>query len=69
MGNVMAVHELLSCPYCENVAIYYPGSDLQADAIYCSGCPLGLEEDGMSYQALLAIWNNLPRNTYEAILT
>lgn len=54
--------ELLNCPYCGNNAEYCEGNNTQADAIYCSECPLGVEHDGMSFKMLVLVWNNLPRN-------
>lgn len=55
--------ELLCCPYCGNDPEYMKGTDSQADAIYCTSCPLGVEFDGMSYNALAMVWNGLPRTT------
>ncbi|MFK5950941.1 MAG: hypothetical protein QM500_19490 [Methylococcales bacterium] len=62
LSGVSADH-LLSCPGCESEAEYHQGSDSQADAIYCTQCPLGVEHSGMKYSELLLIWNNLPRRS------
>ena len=53
--------KLLPCPFCDNDAEYFKGTDVQADAIYCTKCPLGVEHADMSYDALANVWNNLPR--------
>ena len=52
---------LLCCPYCGSKPQYLKGNDSQADAIYCEECPLGVEHDGMSYEALATVWDGLPR--------
>ena len=49
------------CPYCQNEAKHYPETHSQANAIYCTECPLGVEQAGMSDEALMMVWNNLPR--------
>jgi len=46
---------LLNCPYCGNEPDYLKGNNSQADAIYCQGCPLGVERDGMSYKDLATV--------------
>ena len=53
--------ELLNCPYCGGKASYFAESDSQAHAIYCDDCPLGVEDNRMSFEDLAWIWNLLPR--------
>ena len=55
--------ELLSCPNCFGEAEYYPNSDSQVQAIYCVSCPLGLEDDEITFEKIVEIWNRLPRIT------
>lgn len=59
------VNGLLCCPYCGNKAEYLHGSNNQADAIYCTECPLGVEHSGMSFGALATIWNTLTKEKEE----
>ena len=53
--------DLKPCPNCENEAKHYPNDDYQANAIYCTECPLGVENWEMSDNVLKEVWNNLPR--------
>lgn len=52
---------LLACPYCNELPVYAYG-DNQANAIYCTYCPLGVETMDMTLEQLAKIWNELPRN-------
>lgn len=59
------LNDLLCCSYCGNQAEYLRGGDNQADAIYCTECPLGVEHSGMSFEALATIWNTLTKEKEE----
>ena len=61
------LNALLCCPYCGNPAEYVQGTDSQADAIYCTECPVGVEHSGMSFAALATVWNGLPRENAKPI--
>lgn len=52
---------LAACPYCGSAAVHYPQNDGQANAIYCTNCPLGVEDNRLDFAALAMVWNNLPR--------
>jgi len=52
---------LAACPYCGSSAVYYPQNDGQANAIYCTNCPLGVEDNRLNFETLAMVWNNLPR--------
>lgn len=52
---------LAACPYCGSAAVHYPQNDGQANAIYCTNCPLGVEDNRLDFAALAIVWNNLPR--------
>lgn len=52
---------LAACPYCGSAAMHYPQDDGQANAIYCTNCPLGVEDSRLDFSALAIVWNNLPR--------
>ena len=55
--------KIQECPYCENQAEHFAGTDSQAEGIYCTECPLGVEDSRMDYDVLLMVWNSLPRNS------
>lgn len=51
--------DIKPCVNCGSRADHYPESDGQANAIYCSECPLGVEWSNMDDNELLAIWNGI----------
>ena len=60
-SSVSSSAGLSCCPNCGNEAKHYPESNTQANAIYCTKCPLGVEQSGMSDNVLKEVWENLPR--------
>ena len=57
--------EIKPCPYCGSVAESYEvddGCKPYIAAIYCTACPLEVEDHTIGYSELLKVWNNLPRN-------
>jgi len=55
---IFHIEEIQPCPFCgsKNVS-EYPGSDMQAPAIYCDECPAGLEDTNKSIEELKELWN------------
>ena len=53
---------LKECPNCGSEADKWEECDPPSYAIYCSGCPLGLEDNNTNLDDLTDIWNDLPRN-------
>ena len=60
-GASISNARLAACPYCGSAAVHYPQNDGQANAIYCTNCPLGVEDNRLDFMALAMVWNNLPR--------
>jgi hypothetical protein len=59
--------ELLPCPNCGAPATAYEkrGETMVNNAIYCTVCPLGLEDPLTGMDALEKIWNGLPRRAVD----
>ncbi len=54
----MALNEtkkLENCPRCQN----YAAVDFEEAKIYCTGCPLAVQDTWMDFHLLVDIWNNL----------
>ena len=48
-------YELEKCPRCGNDAAV----DFEEHMIYCTGCPLSVQDTEMKFNLLLDIWNTL----------
>ncbi len=54
MTTTPKLPNLLACPYCNELPVYAHG-DNQANAIYCTYCPLGVEESEMTLEQLAKV--------------
>lgn len=52
---------LKTCPYCGGKPDRMGEDGDYVMAIYCSSCPLGVEDNSMTMQELEKVWNSLPR--------
>ena len=49
---------LLPCPFCDSENLtYIPNSDDACQAIYCGGCPCGLEDSSLTEDEIKKAWN------------
>lgn len=54
--------ELKTCPACFSEAEIIKQSDAHAQAVFCTKCPLGVEDNGWTTHELVELWNRLPRD-------
>ena len=48
-------YNLSDCPRCGNKAAV----DFEEHTIYCTGCPLAVQDTGLAFNLLQDIWNSL----------
>jgi hypothetical protein len=49
------------CPNCGAPCTAHEPTDRQVAAVYCTQCPLGLEDNGKTVAKLTTVWNGIPR--------
>lgn len=58
----MSDKELLPCPGCGSEAEESLISEVGAKSIFCTNCPINVEDCVLSMDELRIIWNNMPRD-------
>ena len=56
--NMIKEYDLDGCPRCGNNAAV----DFEEHMIYCTGCPLTVQDTEMAFNLLRDIWNSLGRD-------